>query len=125
MTIGKYVFDPSMQAFLGDTVPYARRGKALALTELGWAIAFILGVPAAGFLITKYGWKAPFAGLACLGFAAFVIVRAAFPGVQAKDVSAERDGDEEGGPVQAKRPGTFRAFVRFSRPPPHCPASRQ
>ena len=108
MTIGKYVFDPSMQALLGDRIPYARRGMALALTELGWALAFILGVPAAGFLITKYGWRAPFAGLACLGFAALVIVRTGFPGVRNRGPSF--GGGEDEGPAKTGRRDHFQSF---------------
>ena len=44
MTMGKYVIDPSILAHLSDIVPYERRGRALALTELSWSLAFILGV---------------------------------------------------------------------------------
>ncbi|MBN1667515.1 MAG: MFS transporter, partial [Anaerolineales bacterium] len=36
-TLGKYIFDPPMQAYLGDRIPYHRRGLALAATELGWS----------------------------------------------------------------------------------------
>jgi len=66
-TLGKYVFDPAMQAYLGDRIPYARRGQALALTEIGWSLAFIAGVPLAGFLIARAGWIAPFPLMAVLG----------------------------------------------------------
>lgn len=79
MTLGKYVFDPAVLAHLGDLIPYERRGRALAVTELSWALAFILGVPAAGFLAGRFGWKSPFLALACLGLAGLVTVRVAFP----------------------------------------------
>lgn len=79
MTLGKYVFDPAVLAHLGDLIPYERRGRALALTELSWALAFILGVPAAGYLIGRFGWRSPFLALACLGLASLVTVRAFFP----------------------------------------------
>ncbi|MCL4561841.1 MAG: MFS transporter, partial [Chloroflexi bacterium] len=65
--LGTLVFIPSMQAYVGDRVPYQQRGFALALTELSWSISFILGVPLAGFLIARYGWLAPFPLLALLG----------------------------------------------------------
>ena len=65
--LGKYMFDPSMQAYFGDRIPYAERGTALAITEVAWSMAFILGVPAMGFLIAKFGWSAPFPVLAVLG----------------------------------------------------------
>ena len=72
--LGKYMFDPAMQAYFGDRIPYQRRGLALAITEVSWSLAFILGVPAMGFLIARYGWSAPFPVLALLGFGMFVII---------------------------------------------------
>ncbi len=65
--LGTLVFIPSMQAYVGDRVPYQQRGFALALTEVSWSLSFILGVPLAGFLIARYGWLAPFPLLALLG----------------------------------------------------------
>ena len=69
--LGKYIFDPSLEAFLGDRVPYERRGRAIAITEFGWALAFILGIPLAGFLIRINGWMAPFPLMAILGVLIF------------------------------------------------------
>jgi len=64
---GKIAFDPAMQAYLGDIVGYQRRGQAIALTELGWSLAFLAGVPLMGWLIARGGWTAPFPWLAALG----------------------------------------------------------
>jgi predicted MFS family arabinose efflux permease len=72
--LGKCMFDPSMQAYFGDRIPYAQRGTALAVTEVAWSMAFILGVPVMGFLIAKFGWSAPFPVLASLGFVIFFVV---------------------------------------------------
>jgi predicted MFS family arabinose efflux permease len=66
-TIGKYVFDPSMQAYLGDRVSYQQRGRVLAVTEFGWSLAFVLGIPLAGYVIARAGWMAPFPLFALLG----------------------------------------------------------
>ncbi len=60
MALGRYVFDPAMQAYLSDHIPYERRGLALAVTEMAWSVAFIGGVPLMGFLIARGGWRAPF-----------------------------------------------------------------
>jgi predicted MFS family arabinose efflux permease len=49
--LGKAVFDPAMQAYLGDRIPYRRRGLALGVTELSWALALIIIAPVAGFLL--------------------------------------------------------------------------
>ncbi len=66
-TLGNFIFLPAMQAYLGDHVPYARRGRVMAVTELSWSIAFIAGVPLAGWVIANLGWAAPFTILAVLG----------------------------------------------------------
>ena len=73
-TLGKYMFDPFMQGYLGDRVPYERRGLALAVTELGWSMAFIVGIPLMGFLISRSGWMAPFGVLTILGLASFLLI---------------------------------------------------
>jgi len=80
-TLGKYIFDPSMQAYLGDRIPYARRGRTIAVTEFGWSLAFILGIPLVGFLISRYGWMAPFPLMALLG----VLIFAGLFGMLPKD----------------------------------------
>jgi len=72
--LGKYMFDPAMQAYFSDRVPYQRRGVALAVTELAWSFSFIIGVPVMGFLIARYGWAAPFPVLTVLGLGMFAII---------------------------------------------------
>jgi predicted MFS family arabinose efflux permease len=72
--LGKYMFDPAMQAYFGDRIPYQQRGRALAITELSWSLSFIIGVPAAGFLIARSGWFAPFPLLAVLGLGMFAVI---------------------------------------------------
>lgn len=62
-----FIFIPSVQAFIGDRVPYERRGFVIALTEFAWSLSFIIGVPVVGFLIARGGWMAPFPWLAGLG----------------------------------------------------------
>jgi predicted MFS family arabinose efflux permease len=72
---GKLIYDPAMQAYIGDRVQYAQRGLAIAVTELGWSGAFLLGMPVIGWLIARSDrWQAPFPLLAGLGVAAAVIL---------------------------------------------------
>lgn len=78
--LSKYLFDPSMQAYLGDRVPYERRGTALAVTEAAWSLAFIAGVPLMGSLIARFGWNAPFPLLAGAGLVMFFIIWRMIPG---------------------------------------------
>ena len=65
--IGYLVFIPSMQAYLGDRIPYRQRGLPMALTELAWSLSFILLVPLAGWMIGRWGWSSPFPFLLVLG----------------------------------------------------------
>jgi len=72
--LGKYIYDPSMQAYLGDRVAYRRRGRVIAISELSWSLSFLVGVPLMGFLIARYGWQAPFPVLVMLGIMAFGVL---------------------------------------------------
>jgi len=72
--LGKSIFDPSMQAYFGDHVPYERRGTVLALTEMSWSGAFFLGVPLVGFLLDRAGLLAPFILLSVLGVLSLITV---------------------------------------------------
>jgi len=60
MLMGKATFDPSLQAYIGDRVPYAQRSAAITVTEFSWSGAFIFGVPAMGWVLGRAGWLAPF-----------------------------------------------------------------
>jgi predicted MFS family arabinose efflux permease len=77
--LSKYLFDPSMQAYFGDRIPYERRGTALAITEGAWSLAFVVGVPVMGWLIARFGWNAPFPLLAGLGLVMLIVVRRIMP----------------------------------------------
>ena len=81
--LGKYMFDPSMQAYFSDRIPYAQRGTALAITEVSWSMAFIIGVPIVGFLIDKFGWTAPFPLFTILGLVIFFVIWRIVPGEDA------------------------------------------
>lgn len=65
--LGKYAFDPAMQAYIGDRVPYQRRGFTLTLTELAWSGSFVFGIPFVGWLIARNDWLAPFPLFILLG----------------------------------------------------------
>lgn len=66
--IAKLLYDPALQAYIGDRVHYARRGQAMALTEVSWSGAFLLGMPLIGWLIARTDrWQSPFVLLAVFG----------------------------------------------------------
>jgi predicted MFS family arabinose efflux permease len=67
--LSKPTFDVAAQAYLADRTPYRRRARTLAVLELAWATSLLIGAPAAGWLIERSGWRAPFWVLAALGAA--------------------------------------------------------
>lgn len=54
-------------AIVADTVPPARRGKALGSVMAAFSVASILGVPAGLELSRRFGFRAPFFSVALLG----------------------------------------------------------
>lgn len=87
--LGVLTFLPSMQAYLGDRVPYRQRALALALTETSWSLSFIIGVPIIAFLIARGGWTAPFPFLLGAGVLAMAALLWMLP----------RDRSEDGSPA--------------------------
>ncbi len=65
--LSKVLYDPAVHAYVGDEVPYRQRGRAIGIVEMSWAGAWLLGVPASGFLIERLGWRAPWLALVVLG----------------------------------------------------------
>jgi predicted MFS family arabinose efflux permease len=72
--LGMFVYVSSMAAYLGDNVRESRRGLALALVEWGWAFSFIIGMPLVGWLMDRYGWKAPFPLLSVMGVISILLI---------------------------------------------------
>lgn len=73
--IAKVLYDPALQAYLGDLIPYHRRGRIMGIVEFSWAAAWLLGVPAAGFLIEFRDWQTPFILVAGIGLLSFALSR--------------------------------------------------
>jgi len=78
--LGKSIFDPALQAYVGERVPFHRRGLIIGVLELSWAGSTLIGIPLIGLLIEYLGWRAPFfalGGVGLIGIAAlqFVITK--------------------------------------------------
>lgn len=58
--LGKSIFDPAIQAYVGKRVPYHRRGRVIGIMETAWAGSTLVGIPLVGILIKEFGWRAPF-----------------------------------------------------------------
>ncbi len=65
--LGKTVFDPAIQAYVGEHVPYRRRALVIGFSEMSWAGSTLVGIPLVGFLIAGYGWQHPFRLMGILG----------------------------------------------------------
>lgn len=65
--VGKIGFDIGLNAWVGHEVAYARRGRAMGLVELAWALAALLLLPVIGVLIDVIGWHAAPLFLAAIG----------------------------------------------------------
>ncbi len=72
--LGKSVFDPSAQAFIGRQVPYRRRGLAVGIAEMNWAGSSLIGIPLVGLLIGVWGWRAPFFAIGAMGLMGWVLL---------------------------------------------------
>jgi predicted MFS family arabinose efflux permease len=58
--IAKSMFDPQMQLFIGEQVPYDKRGTVIGIVELSWALSWAIGVPVFGYLVSRVSWWSPF-----------------------------------------------------------------
>ncbi|MFZ0243428.1 MAG: MFS transporter [Desulfobacterales bacterium] len=65
--LGKNIFDPAIQAYAGENIPFERRGLVIGVLEFSWAGSTLIGVPVIGLLIDRYGWRSPFFALAAAG----------------------------------------------------------
>ena len=101
--LGKSIFDPALHAYVGERVPYQRRGLAIGMLEFSWAGSALVGIPLVGLLIERLGWRAPFFVLGGLGLLSAVALRALIPDDGHRQRS--RDG----------LPGFHEAWRRLSR----------
>lgn len=79
ISVAKVIYDPAMQAYVGETVSYQKRGKALAVTELSWAGALLVGGPLIGIAIERQGWSSAFFWLGLFGVVTAVSLRKFLP----------------------------------------------
>jgi len=72
--LGKSIYDPALQAYIGEKVPYERRGLVIGLTEFSWSGGTLLGIPLIGYLIVNapWGWQTPFFIFAALALLALI-----------------------------------------------------
>jgi len=64
--LGAAVFTPQAAAAISVLAPAERRGRAITTVFLGWSLASVLGMPAAGLVAETLGWRWAFWGVAVL-----------------------------------------------------------
>ena len=72
--LGKSMFDPALQAYVSERVPFHRRGLAIGFLEFSWAGSTLLGIPLIAILIDRLGWRAPFFVMGGLGFLGILVL---------------------------------------------------
>ena len=77
--MGKIIFDPAVQAYVSERVPYNRRATAIGFLEISWAGSTLLGIPLIALLIDKVGWRSPFFAMGAIGFAGIIALIILFP----------------------------------------------
>ena len=91
-SLGKIVFDPAIQAFIGTHVPYERRGRVIGAVEMAWAGSTLLAIPGLGLIIEHLGLTSSFWILALLGGISWLtigrVIQADSPGPVAAQVRA-------------------------------------
>lgn len=69
--LAKPMLDIGSQVYVSERVPYQRRARYLGILEISWAGGLLVGAPAAGWLIERWSWEAPFWALGSLGMVGF------------------------------------------------------
>ena len=77
--LAKTIFDPSVQAYVGDRIPFRRRGLAIGLLEFSWAGSTLIGIPLIGLLIERWGWRSPFFAMAAAGLVSILVLEMVIP----------------------------------------------
>lgn len=72
--VGAGLFLPSCYAHVGDSVPYAQRGRVMGKVMAGWSLALILGVPLGSVAGDLWGWRCTFLLVSALGSVALALV---------------------------------------------------
>ena len=78
--LGKSVFDPAIQAYVGNQVPYHRRAQAVGMIEISWAGSSLIGIPLVGIMMQWAGWISAFWIIGGLGIFCLIGIYRVLPG---------------------------------------------
>jgi predicted MFS family arabinose efflux permease len=91
--IGKMIFDPALQAYIGERIPFAQRARVWGAIELSWSGALFVAAPLTGLLLQWAGLQPVFVILGVLMALSAILIRWTVP-----------DGRPAAAPVAAGRP---------------------
>jgi predicted MFS family arabinose efflux permease len=76
--LGKSIFDPAVQAYISERIPYRRRGLAIGILEIAWAGSALIGIPLVGLLMEGFrdAWRQLFVRRRALGTIGFTFLAA-------------------------------------------------
>ncbi len=77
--MGKIVFDPAVQAFVGHRVPFQRRGLAVGAIETAWAGSTLVGIPLTALIIDRFGLRWSFIAMAVFGGLGYLLLAKVMP----------------------------------------------
>jgi MFS transporter, DHA1 family, inner membrane transport protein len=72
--LGKSIFDPALQAYVGARVPFRRRGLVVGVMETAWAGSSFIGIPFLGLLMERFGWRSSFLFLGFMGISGSILL---------------------------------------------------
>lgn len=79
-----------IQSIVGDAIPGQRRGQAMGILMMGFALASIAGVPGGLYLASHYSWYTPFVILGCLCVLVFIGIFFTVPSFTAHLINAKK-----------------------------------
>ena len=65
--LGKSAYDPAVQAWASERIPYHRRALVIGLLETSWSASTLIGIPVVALFMNRYGWQSPFFLMGVLG----------------------------------------------------------
>ncbi len=83
-SFGKTLFDPAIQAYVGNNVSFERRGRVIGIIEIAWAGSTLIGIPALALVIDHVGLRNSFYLLAFLGGLSWLLMGAIMPADKAQ-----------------------------------------
>ena len=78
-SFGKTLFDPAIQAYVGNNVSFERRGRVIGIIETAWAGSTLIGIPALALVIDHVGLQNSFYLLAFLGGVSWLLMGVIMP----------------------------------------------